>query len=90
MKKFLLRTLMSFSIIFIFLFISTMFIEYKNKDSLKEKVNVEMSLDKDGRIIVPDNPDKVAANYEFSKFYFSIFKSEFKFHNSPQILLYQF
>lgn len=72
MKKFLLRTLMSFSIIFIFLFISTMFIEYKNKDSLKEKVKVEMSLDKEGKIIVPDTPAKVAANYEFSKFYYSI------------------
>lgn len=70
MKKFLLKTIMTFSIIFIFLFSATMLIEYRNKDKLKEKVNVEVSINKDGGIEIPNTPAKVEANYEFSKFYF--------------------
>lgn len=69
MKKFLLRTLMTFSIIFIFLFCATMLIEYKNKEALISQVNVQVQMD-NGQIQVPDTPPKVQANYEFSQFYF--------------------
>ena len=69
MKKFLLRTLVAFALIFVFLFSITMFLEYKNKDALKTKVNVEIEL-KDGDIQIPDEPAKVTANYSFSKVYF--------------------
>ena len=69
MKKFLLRTFMSFSIIFIFIFCTTMILEYKNKDALNSEVNVQIQ-SVDGKIQVPDTPPKVQANYEFSQFYF--------------------
>ena len=62
MKKFLLGTLMSFSIIFIFMFCSTMLIEYVNKEELNTKVDVQIE--------VVDGQIKVPANYEFSKFYY--------------------
>lgn len=71
MKKFLLKTLLAFSLIFIFLFTITMFLEHKNKQALQSKVNVEVQM-KDGDIVVPDEPAKVTANYEFSKMYFFI------------------
>ena len=53
MKKFLVRTFMSFSIIFILMFGCTMFLEYKNKEKLQEEVKVEYQV-KDGEIVVPD------------------------------------
>lgn len=63
---------MAFSIIFIFLFLSTMIIEYKNKDYLSEKVNVSMKINDNGTINVPKTPKKVQANLEFSKFYLAV------------------
>lgn len=72
MKKFVLRTFMAFSIIFIFLFCSTMLIEYLNKDRLNTTVNVQVELNQDGTIIVPDTPEKVKANMIFSQFYFYV------------------
>ena len=69
MKKFLIRTLMTFSIMFIFFFICTMTIEYINKDKINTTFNLETEIE-DGKIIVPEEPLKVQANYEFTKFYF--------------------
>ncbi len=69
MKKFLIRTLMSFSIVFILLFGITMFLEYSNKENLKEEVKVEYEIE-DNEITVPDTPAKVTANLSFSKAYF--------------------
>lgn len=69
MKKFLLRTFMTFSIIFIFIFCFTMILEYKNKEALNSKVNVQIQMN-NGQIQVPETPAKVKANYEFSQFYF--------------------
>lgn len=69
MKKFLIRTLMSFSIVFILLFGITMFLEYSNKENLKEEVKVEYEIE-DNEITVPDTPSKVTANLSFSKAYF--------------------
>lgn len=69
MRKFLIRTFMSFSIIFILMFGSTMFLEYRNKAKLQEQVKVECQI-KDNEIVVPDMPSKVEANLEFSEFYF--------------------
>ena len=69
MKKFLLKTFLAFSLIFIFLFSMTMVLENKNKKALQSKVKVECEI-KDGEIIIPQTPDKVAANYEFTKLYF--------------------
>lgn len=69
MKKFLVRTFMSFSIIFILMFGCTMLLEYKNKEKLQEEVKVEYQV-KDGEIVVPDMPSKVDANLQFSEFYF--------------------
>lgn len=69
MKKFLLRTFMTFSIIFIFIFCFTMILEYKNKEALNSEVNVQIHR-VNGQIQVPETPPKVEANYEFSQFYF--------------------
>jgi len=69
MKKFILRTVMTFSVIFISLFAITMFLEYKNKDKLNTQVKVEYKIE-DGKIVVPDTPAKVEANYEFSQVFF--------------------
>ena len=69
MKKFLLKTFLAFSLIFIFLFSMTMVLENKNKKALQSKVKVECEII-DGEIIIPQTPDKVAANYEFTKLYF--------------------
>ncbi|MDU2703035.1 MAG: M48 family metalloprotease, partial [Clostridium sp.] len=69
MKKFLLKTFLAFSLIFIFLFSMTMVLENKNKKALQSKVKVECEI-RDGEIIIPQTPDKVAANYEFTKLYF--------------------
>lgn len=69
MKKFLIKTIMSFSIVFILLFGITMFLEYSNKENLKEEVKVEYEIE-DDEITVPDTPAKVAANLSFSKTYF--------------------
>ena len=69
MKKFLLRTFIAFSIIFIIMFCSTMIIEYNNKQELNSEVNVQIQMT-DGKIEIPDTPPKVQANYEFSKLYF--------------------
>lgn len=70
MKKFIINTFLAFSLIFIFMFSLTMIIEYKNKDAINTKVNVEAKINNDKTIEVPDNPPKVEANLEFSKFYF--------------------
>ena len=70
MKKFILRTLVTFSILFVFYFLITMVLEYKNKDFLKENVDVEVTIDDNGEILIPNTPGKVQANYEFSIFYF--------------------
>lgn len=48
-----------------------MSLEYKNKDKIKSDVNVEIEV-VDGKIQVPDTPDKVEANYEFSKSYYYV------------------
>ena len=69
MKKILLKTFLAFSLIFIFLFSMTMVLENKNKKALQSKVKVECEI-RDGEIIIPQTPDKVAANYEFTKLYF--------------------
>ncbi|MDS0524748.1 M48 family metallopeptidase [Clostridium sp. SHJSY1] len=69
MKKFLVRTLVGFSLIFIILFALTMALEFKNKSGLTEQVKVEESI-VDGQIQVPETPKKVQANYEFSQLYF--------------------
>lgn len=69
MKKFIVRTVMTFSFIFIFLFSITIFLEYKNKDKLNTQVKVEYKVS-DGEIVVPDTPAKVEANYEFSQVFF--------------------
>lgn len=70
MKKFLLRTLVAFALIFVFLFSITMFLEYKNKDDLQSKFKVEIELEDNGDIKVPEEPAKVTANYKFSKVYY--------------------
>jgi STE24 endopeptidase len=69
MKKFLVRTVVGFSLIFVILFGTTMFLEYKNKSNLLEEVKIEHNIE-DGKIEVPDTPSKVQANYEFSEIYF--------------------
>ena len=71
MKKFILRTIVTFSIIFTLLFGITMFIEYSKKADLKEEVNVEYRIE-DGEIVVPDTPSKVNANLTFAETYFCI------------------
>lgn len=71
MKKFILRTIVTFSIIFTLLFGITMFIEYSKKADLKEEVNVEYRIE-DGEIVVPDTPLKVNANLTFAETYFCI------------------
>lgn len=70
MKKFLLRTLVTFSVIFIFYFCLTMTIEYINKDAIKQEVNIEVSINENGEINIPDTPAKVETNYKFSIMYF--------------------
>lgn len=69
MKKFILRSFLGFSLIFIVFFIITMTLEYKNKDKINSDINIEVEV-VDGQIEVPDTPDKVEANYEFSKSYY--------------------
>ena len=69
MRKFLFKTLLGFALIFITFFGITMFLEYKNKDKINSDVNVEVEVI-DGEIQLPKTPDKVEANYEFSKSYF--------------------
>lgn len=69
MKKFILRTMVTFSLIFIFLFTITMFLEYKNKDKLNTDVKVEYKIE-DEQIVVPDTPAKVEVNYAFSQVFF--------------------
>ncbi|MBE6047401.1 MAG: hypothetical protein E7213_03170 [Clostridium sp.] len=71
MKKFLVRTFVTFSILFILLFGITMFLEYSNKTKLQEEVNVEYRIE-NGEIVVPDTPSKVSANLVFSETYFYI------------------
>ncbi|MGL4107112.1 M48 family metalloprotease [Clostridium sp. LP20] len=69
MKKFLLRGLLAFALIFIFLFSITMFLEYKNKEALQSEINVEIKVE-EGKIEIPEIPAKVEANYQFSRVYF--------------------
>jgi len=69
MKKFIVRTMLTCSLIFVFLFTITMFLEYKNKDKLNTDVKVEYKIE-DGEIVVPDTPKKVEANYQFSQVFF--------------------
>lgn len=69
MKKFIFKTFLAFSLIFIFLFSMTMMLENKNKKAIESKVKVECEI-QDGQIVIPQTPDKVAANYEFTKVYF--------------------
>ncbi|MGM9979666.1 MAG: M48 family metallopeptidase [Clostridium sp.] len=69
MRKFLFKTLLGFALIFITFFGITMFLEYKNKDKINSEVNVKVEVI-DGEIQLPKTPDKVQANYEFSKSYF--------------------
>lgn len=69
MKKFALRTLVAFALIFVFLFCITMLLEYTNKEALNTEVNVEVNIN-DGIIQIPETPPKVAANYKFSQIYF--------------------
>ena len=69
MKKFLFKTFLGFALIFIMFFGITMCLEYKNKDKINSEVNVQVQV-VDGKIQIPENPDKVEANYEFSKSYF--------------------
>ena len=69
MRKFLFKTLLGFALIFITFFGITMFLEYKNKDKINSDVNVKVEVI-DGEIQLPKTPDKVEANYEFSKSYF--------------------
>lgn len=71
MKKFILRTIVTFSIIFTLLFGITMFIEYSKKADLKEDVKVEYRIE-DDEIVVPDTPSKVNANLTFAETYFCI------------------
>ncbi len=69
MKKFLFKTFLGFALIFIMFFGITMCLEYKNKDKINSEVNVQVQV-LDGKIQIPEIPDKVEANYEFSKSYF--------------------
>ncbi|MBD7911353.1 MULTISPECIES: M48 family metalloprotease [Clostridium] len=69
MKKFLIRTMVGFALIFVILFCITMFLEYKNKSNLLEEVKIEQIVE-DGKIQVPATPSKVEVNYEFSQVYF--------------------
>lgn len=69
MRKFLFKTLLGFALIFITFFGITMFLEYKNKDKINSDVNVKVEVI-DGEIQLPKTPDRVEANYEFSKSYF--------------------
>ena len=69
MKKFLFKTFLGFALIFIMFFGITMCLEYKNKDKINSEVNVQVQV-VDGKIQIPEIPDKVEANYEFSKSYF--------------------
>lgn len=71
MKKFILRTIVTFSIIFTLLFSITMFIEYTNKEELREEVKVEYRIE-DGEIVIPDTPPKVKVNLTFAETYFCI------------------
>lgn len=68
-KKFIIKTLMTFSIFFIFFFVSTMTIEYLNNYKINTEFNIETEIN-NGEIVVPQEPLKVQANYAFSKFYF--------------------
>lgn len=69
MKKFLIRSFVTFSIIFVILFCITMFLENKNKDAINSKVSVEYTV-QDNEISVPEMPEKVSANLTFAKTYF--------------------
>ena len=69
MKKFIFKTFLAFSLIFVFLFSMTMMLENKNKKAIESEVKVEYQI-QDGQIVIPQTPDKVAANYEFTKVYF--------------------
>lgn len=69
MKKFLIRSFILFSIVFIFFFIITNILEAKNKEKLNKPFKIEVIV-KNEKIIVPDTPDKVEANLEFSEAYY--------------------
>lgn len=68
-KKFIIRSFVVFSIIFMFFFMLTMGLEWKNKDKLKEQVKIETTI-KDNQIVLPETPGKVAANLQFSEYYY--------------------
>lgn len=69
MKKFLIRSFMAFSVIFIILFSITMFLENSNKEEINSDVSVKYEVLNE-EISVPKMPEKVKANLTFSKTYF--------------------
>ncbi|SFU75144.1 Zn-dependent protease with chaperone function [Clostridium sp. DSM 8431] len=69
MKKFLIRSFMAFSVIFIILFSITMFLENRNKEEINSDVSVKYEVLNE-EISVPKMPEKVKANLTFSKTYF--------------------
>ncbi|MDD6794420.1 MAG: M48 family metalloprotease [Clostridiaceae bacterium] len=70
MKKFLCRTFLTFSFMFILLFLVTMAFEYTNKENLNSEVNVKYTVEESGKIQVPDMPPKVKVNYWYSNVYY--------------------
>lgn len=71
MKKILYQLLVFVTIVFFITAGVTLFIEYKNKESLGEKNNIEIKIE-NNKIVVPQETSIVKTNYIFSKNYFII------------------
>lgn len=71
MKKVLSQLLVFVTIVFFITAGVTLFIEYKNKESLGEKSKIEVKIE-NNKIIVPEETSIVKTNYIFSKNYFVI------------------
>lgn len=71
MKKVLSQLLVFVTIVFFITAGVTLFIEYKNKESLGEKSKIEIKIE-NNKIIVPEETSIVKTNYIFSKNYFVI------------------
>lgn len=71
MKKVLSQLLVFVTIVFFITAGVTLFIEYKNKESLGEKSKIEVKIE-NNKIIVPKETSIVKTNYIFSKNYFVI------------------
>ncbi|ERK31375.1 M48 family metallopeptidase [Clostridium intestinale] len=71
MKRVLSQLLVFVTIVFFITAGVTLFIEYKNKESLGEKNNIEIKIE-NSKILVPEETSIVKTNYIFSKNYFVI------------------